>query len=1301
MFDTRATLNEISELIAPYVSQFADREALFGLALIDHPNVYSEIDFRGNSHVFTVRSIGTLLDIEVSANTSALTLVLDQLKRSLDESKHSQVDNLIIQVNRVFVERRRFHSQINARPDIASSTQETVSPAPRITLQEQLSQLFKLLLRILGITVGIIALVLGFMWYLDPNVVTFEPLIFLLGVIGGALYNSGVITQSLQVGHPKKAPAWLRIALGTIGTLLTIIGFAIAILWVQYPAGGYEPLTFLFLTTGPVLISAANRSDLGLHWLTWRRLSPEERIMYFLDELEQGWIEGFLRAALRDVQEFSIKWSGTRDLTVSTNEYGDVSLDNAANIINVFDQLRGNLIILGHPGAGKTIVLLQLAEALMGRARELLFVPSADRKRVLEIPLVFNLSDWARSATPTPLYNWVITEATQSYKVQEAWVKRWLEDFHAVLLLDGLDEISEDFRGSYIAAINSFRLEHPNIKIVVSSRIDEFKYLSTSMELNGAIVLRELDSDTVDGILASGGRDLDGLRRLVANDPIVREMVTTPFLLNTMLYTYAFQSIATLKLPPSDAGPIARRNDLFNAYVNRRLESVDNLSKRRVREFLTYLATHMKAEADTSFRSNNINGDWLRVDPRLHKMHQLTLRVLAGSSVIGFSFVIGLMSNGVLSALFLSGWALFSVAFYFYWAGDAIIDRVTTTRLPKYASLLHITKLKISRLPALHFLLLVINTLLCLLAAMSISVLLIEWDIWLTAAMVVALNIVVEGMFWLVSRFADLLSEDEVYGMSTVFKFASIISLSSAVILPTHWLSGIGASISFAFLLCLVNSIGSPHLGIDAYSQRTGQRIARFSLLTCLITGAGATMISNNFLWIWIGILLGIIVWLPFEGLLILDRLIANGIVRIQGRLPRRVEIFLGTLAQAQILRRRSGGYQFIHRYLLESFAEDDDVKMLVASLNDSVRSEGALTRLVQLEERAVESLIDALIETNQTTHTQIVRALSGIGRPSVDALVGALAENRTSVQLASVEALVQIGSPAVAPLIGALTHNNAYTRQLAADALGRIGDSAALEPLTNSLKDEVASVREAAILSLGRIGSNKAMKHIVAALYSSDEKVQSAAATALVYIGASAIEPLLMLLNQKDRRVRLLAIAALGEIGTIQIVNPLVSLLDDTDFEIRRNVAVALGQVRTPIVVEPLVALLCDRHTEVQRQAVESLTNIGPHIAERVLALLTTDNNRSIRVAAIEVLGHTSSNVALEALLALLEDPDTHVKGMAIWALGEIGDERAVRPLSLILEQLLSSPQDKESIMIVRAIKSAIKKITESIESL
>jgi HEAT repeat protein len=86
------------------------------------------------------------------------------------------------------------------------------------------------------------------------------------------------------------------------------------------------------------------------------------------------------------------------------------------------------------------------------------------------------------------------------------------------------------------------------------------------------------------------------------------------------------------------------------------------------------------------------------------------------------------------------------------------------------------------------------------------------------------------------------------------------------------------------------------------------------------------------------------------------------------------------------------------------------------------------------------------------------------------------------SVAWRAVEALVEIGVPAVEALIRALTDSDETAQWRAARVLGKIGDVRAVEPLIEALKDGSSRVRQGAAIALCYLGDENSLPRRVLA---------------------------------------------------------------------------------------------------------------------------------------------------------------------------------------------------------------------------
>ena len=114
-----------------------------------------------------------------------------------------------------------------------------------------------------------------------------------------------------------------------------------------------------------------------------------------LNQVRNAWVEGVLEKSLYEQIPIVLGLENRPSAVASPWNLDIINPDKSCQplpagtpVIDVFDRLGegGTLLILGEPGSGKTITLLQLARDLIARAEE-----EIDRR----IPVVLNLSSWA------------------------------------------------------------------------------------------------------------------------------------------------------------------------------------------------------------------------------------------------------------------------------------------------------------------------------------------------------------------------------------------------------------------------------------------------------------------------------------------------------------------------------------------------------------------------------------------------------------------------------------------------------------------------------------------------------------------------------------------------------------------------------------------------------------------------------------------------------------------------------------------------------------------------------------------
>ena len=116
----------------------------------------------------------------------------------------------------------------------------------------------------------------------------------------------------------------------------------------------------------------------------------------------------------------------------------------------------GRLVVLGQPGAGKTILLVRLVLDLLSR-----------RAPGDPVPVLLPLASW--NLPEENLENWIVRWLTTGRTGIRVSLARALLDAGLILpVLDGLDEIAEKLRGLAIARINDAM--RPSRRMVLAAR---------------------------------------------------------------------------------------------------------------------------------------------------------------------------------------------------------------------------------------------------------------------------------------------------------------------------------------------------------------------------------------------------------------------------------------------------------------------------------------------------------------------------------------------------------------------------------------------------------------------------------------------------------------------------------------------------------------------------------------------------------------------------------------------------------------------------------------------------------------
>lgn len=358
-----------------------------------------------------------------------------------------------------------------------------------------------------------------------------------------------------------------------------------------------------------------------------RRDSYQERLLM---SVETEITEGLAQSFPNDVRiPYVIKrqdslvqkpWS-TSD---TQNDYQkEEVLEDRDTILQVFDspELSRQLLILGEPGTGKTVILLELASGLLKRAR-------VDETQ--PIPVIINLASWTEDQS---IFDWLLQELKEKYSASRELAIKWIEQSQLSFLLDGFDEVEPKAYASCAFALNDWLLgplEQRPCSVVICSRKEEFCNLEQPpINLYGAAYLQTLSDQKIVNYLTT--LQLEDVWKDVQDDEDLHDLLNKPLFLSLfgLAQSSAKFSLRNWKRLPNSDARVSYLLDMYLEAVFSQDLVIDPQSKRRgmlsktygksslptsesTMRTLVFTAKGLEEESRTDFLIEKIQPSWLQ-----------------------------------------------------------------------------------------------------------------------------------------------------------------------------------------------------------------------------------------------------------------------------------------------------------------------------------------------------------------------------------------------------------------------------------------------------------------------------------------------------------------------------------------------------------------------------------------------------------------------------------------------------------------------------------------------------------------
>ncbi len=356
------------------------------------------------------------------------------------------------------------------------------------------------------------------------------------------------------------------------------------------------------------------------------RMNQQNR-QRMLRKMYAFWIDGVLEQSLHGVDIIALELKEHHNavtnpwmVTLQQPELMPRPLPPGLHISQVYDEVDGELLILGEPGSGKTTLLLELARTLLERAIQ---------EETHPMPVVFNLASWAIKRQP--LSDWLVEELHSKYQVPRKLAHTWVQAEQILPLLDGLDEVIVDARSACIDTINAYRQDHGLLPMVVCSRLTDYFVQSVLLSLQCAVIVQPLNTSQIEAYLINSSEELAALLRALQMDSTLQELASNPLMLSILALTYRDNTIAVL---PESLSLEARRREVFANYVGRMLthrKSRNHYTTEQTLHWLAWLAKQLVQQRQTEFYIEKMQPNWL-ADARAFRWYcRLLIGLLVGT----------------------------------------------------------------------------------------------------------------------------------------------------------------------------------------------------------------------------------------------------------------------------------------------------------------------------------------------------------------------------------------------------------------------------------------------------------------------------------------------------------------------------------------------------------------------------------------------------------------------------------------------------------------------------------------------
>lgn len=289
------------------------------------------------------------------------------------------------------------------------------------------------------------------------------------------------------------------------------------------------------------------------------------------------------------------------------------------------------LLILGEPGAGKSILLLRFGLKL---------IEEAEKNEHFPVPVILDLATW-RTEDQT-FEHWLeqnLPYIGGSFLISKEESRKLIDSNTLLLLLDGFDEIQEQYRNSCLERMQVYLHKLRNSRketlpeVILCSRISE--YLSADdAPVFATVEIQPLQPKDVQAVLQSMAKNNDEpaieLQLDLIKNVNLYTAITSAFFLHILLNIYTQEKNPNFTSNSKES----LQREIVEKYIQLELEKLTDFQLNNAKKWLGWLAYNLKHTTRTvTFELIDLQSYWTKSKDSLKWFYSSIFSIIFGITV--------------------------------------------------------------------------------------------------------------------------------------------------------------------------------------------------------------------------------------------------------------------------------------------------------------------------------------------------------------------------------------------------------------------------------------------------------------------------------------------------------------------------------------------------------------------------------------------------------------------------------------------------------------------------------------------